>query len=77
MMKLGDNDRRLLLLLGVVVLALLAGGSRHSAPRADVLTPSQQAAAELGSGVVGVSDAQWRAAARENPLWLIEISQGR
>ena len=76
-MKLGESDRRLLLLLGLVLLALLAGGSRHSAPDGKVLTPSQRVAAELGAGVVGVSDAEWRAAARENPLWLIEISQGR
>lgn len=76
-MKLGENDRRLLLLVCVVLLALLAGGSRHSAPGGNVMTPPQRVAAELGSGVVGVSGAEWRAAARENPFWLIEISQGR
>ena len=76
-MRLGENDRRLLLLLCVVLLALLAGGSRHSAPGGEAMTATQRAAAELGSGVVGVSRAEWRAAARENPLWLIEISQGR
>lgn len=75
-MKFGENDRRLLLLVCLVLLALLAGGSRHSAPERQ-LTPSQRVAAELGSGVVGVDRAEWQAAARENPLWLIEISQGR
>ena len=76
-MKFGESDRRLLLLLGLVALALLAGGSRHFVPDGKALTPSQQVAAELGAGVVGATDAEWRAAARENPLWLIEISQGR
>ena len=76
-MKLGESDRRLLLLVCVVLLALLAGGSRHSAVEGRRMTPSQRVATELGSGVVGADRAQWQAAARENPLWLIEISQGR
>lgn len=76
-MKLAENDRRLLLLLCVALLALLAGGARHSAPEVSKMTPSQQAAAELGCGVVGVDRGEWRSAARENPLWLIEISQER
>ena len=76
-MRIAESDRRLLLLLGVVLLALLAGGSRNSAADRGELTPAQRTAQELGSGVVAAAETEWLDAARQNPLWLIEISQPR
>ena len=64
-----------MLLLFIAFMILLAGGAgKNSVGKNDRGDSCRQAAAVLVRGTVSSSPAEWSKAARNNPLWLIEIS---